>query len=348
MTRRCGSTGIAVRRTTRFLLLCILFGALTAPGWTQPLRGPPKIGILSPGAATNTDCAAEVVGSAIGCFLDALRSLGYVDGRNVIIEYRYADEHYERLPALAAELVTRGPDVIYTHTTAGAEAAAKATATIPIVVGPAGEATIARLAGSLARPTANVTGLAITTIEQDKKCLQLLKELAPRTSEVALVVNPDNVAWRRYPEVLEPAATQLDLTLTRIDVRNSSDLPQAFAAIVARGANAIFLVDDPLIVAATDTRQQILDWALNRRLPVVSSSRLIAPSGGLVSLGSEIPPLARRAASYVDKILKGAKPADLPVELPSVFKLTVNLKTAKALGLTVSQPLLLRADEVIE
>jgi putative ABC transport system substrate-binding protein len=339
---------ISVKKTACFLLLCILFGALIATGWAQSPTRLPKIGILAPGAATNTDCAADVIGSNVRCFLDGLRALGYIEGKNVIIEYRYADEHYERLPALAAELVSRAPDVIFTNTSAGAEAAAKATTTIPIVVGPAGEATIAGLAGNLARPTGNVTGIALNISEQDQKCVQLLKELAPRTTKVALLVNPDNVAWRRYPEALEPAAARLGVTLIRIEVKHASDLPQAFAAIAASGANAIFLVDDALIVAAPDVRGQILEWALNRRLPVASSSWRIAPSGGLVSLGSEVPPLIRRAATYVDKILKGARPADLPVERPSVFKLAINLKTAKALGLTIPQSLLLRADEVIQ
>ena len=164
--------------------------------------------------------------------MEGLRALGYVEGRNVSLEYRFADGDYKRLPALAAELVSLRPDVIYTHTGAGADAAARAaTTTIPIVVGPAGEATLTRLAVNLARPTGNVTGVTLNSSEQDQKCLQLLKDLAPRASRVAVLVNPDNSAYRDYPGVLSPAATKLDVTLIRIDARGVSELPQAFAAI---------------------------------------------------------------------------------------------------------------------
>ncbi|HVS57241.1 MAG TPA: ABC transporter substrate-binding protein, partial [Casimicrobiaceae bacterium] len=255
---------------------------------------------------------------------------------------------YKRLPALAAELVSLRPDVIYTYTGAGAEAAAKATTTIPIVAGPAGEEPLIRLAGNLARPTGNVTGATLDSIEQDQKCLQLLKELAPRTSRVAILLDPDNPRWRGYPDVLSAAAAQLGVTLIRIDARGAVELPQAFTAIAASRVDAIFMVDDAALAGSGDVRKQVIEWALSRRLPIVSSSTRVAPEGGLVSMGTDISALARRAATYVDKILKGAKPADLPVERPSIFRLSVNLKTAKALGLTIPQSLLLRADEVIE
>jgi putative ABC transport system substrate-binding protein len=321
--------------------------AITACAWAQQPARLAKIAILSSGGPAATVCGSDVQGSGVGCFVDGLRALGYVDGRNVSLEYRFADGEYERLPALASDLVSLQPAVIYTAGP-GAHAAASATTTIPIVVGTAGEETLTRLAGNLARPTGNVTGLTLVSVEQQLKCLQLLKELAPHTSRVVVLVNPDNPGYRDYPGILAPAAGQLGVTLIRIEARKVSELPQAFAAIEASGANAIYIVDDPLLAGTGEVRKQVIEWALSRRLPVTSSNSHVAPDGGLVSLGTDLPALGRRAAFYVDKILKGAKPADLPVERPSVFKLSVNVKTAKALGLTIPQSLLLRADEVIQ
>ena len=277
-----------------------------------------------------------------------MRGLGYVDGRNVAFEYRFADEDYQRLPALANELVALQSDVIYTHTGLSADAAATATKTIPIVVGPAGERSLTRLAGNLARPTTNVTGTALNTIGQDEKCLQLLKELAPRIAQVAVLLNPNNFDYRGYPGVLEPAATHSGLTLVAIDVRNVSDLHQAFATIEAKGVEAILLTADPALTAFDEIRPRVSEWATIHRLPLASPSYRVAPGGGLFSLSTDIEAPARRAAFYVHRILNGAKPADLPVELPTKFKLVVNRKTAVALGLAIPQSVLLRADEVIQ
>jgi putative ABC transport system substrate-binding protein len=300
--------------TTRrhFLLLVGVVTAWVPLGaWAQQPGRLQKVGILSPGKqADMTACGSINRGMGPGCFLEGLRALGYVDGRNVAFEYRFAEGASERLPALAAELVSLRPDVILTFTTPGADAAAAATTTIPIVVGPASEETLERLAGNFARPVGNVTGLTLSSFEQDRKCLQLLKELAPRTSRVAVLGNPDNPLSRSYPGVLSPAANQLGITLTRIDARNASDLPQAFAMIVASGADALF---------------KIIKWALGRGLPVASASSRVAADGGLVSLGTDNSALSRRAAFYVHRILGGAKPADLPVERPTIFKLSINL-----------------------
>ncbi len=280
--------------------------------------------------------------------MTGMHALGYIDGRNVAFEYRFADEDYKRLPAFAKELVARRPDVIYTHTGLSADAAATATTTIPIVVGPAGEASLTRLAGNLARPTTNVTGTALNTIGQDEKCLQLLKELAPRISRVAVLLNPYNFDYRGYPGVLEPAAAHSGMTLIAIDVRNVSDLQQAFAIVVAKGAEAILLTADPALTASDNIRPRVSDWAASHRLPLASPGYRVAPGGGLFSLSTDIEAPARRAAFYVHRILKGAKPADLPVELPTKFKLVVNRKAADALGLAIPQSMLLRADEIIQ
>ena len=336
-----------MKRHSGFLLLAIIAICTSTAAWPQQPGRLPKVGILSPGKQVDMGCASTLQGVGPGCFLEGLRALGYDDGRNVALEYRFAEGAPERLPALAVELVSLRPDVIYTFTASGADAAAGATSTIPIVVGPAGERTLERLAGTFARPVGNVTGVTLNNLEQDQKCLQLLKELAPRTSRVAVLLSPDNSNNEGYPGNLRHAANQLGITLTRIDARNVADLPQAFAMISASGADAIFMVDDAALAGTPDARKRIIEWALGRRLPLASSSWRVAPDGGLVSLGTVNSPLSRRAAYYVDRLLRGAKPADLPVERPTTYKLSVNRKTAMALGLTVPQSLLLRADEVL-
>jgi len=303
--------------------------------------------MLAPLAPTAKACAANPEGPSLPCFLDAMRELGYVDGKNVSFEFRFAAEDYGKLPALATELVGLKPDVIYT-TGPGAAAVASATTTIPIVVGSVGEEMLMRFAGDFAHPIGNMTGFTLVSGEQERKCLQFLKELAPPIARVVLLLNPDSPGSGDYPARLAPAAAQLGMTLLRIEARNGSDLPHAFAAIAASGANAIYLIDDPALAGVTDVRRQIIERALSQRLPLASPNSNVAPDGGLVSFGTDRAVLARRAAIYVDKILKGAKPADLPVERPSVFKVSVNVKTAKALGLTIPPSLLHRADEVIQ
>ena len=327
-------------------LFCVLSLTPLACAWAQSAKLP-TVAILAASAPPTETCGPSMQASSLSCFLDAMRDLGYVEGRNVSFEFRYAQGDYKKLPALATELVRLRPDVILTGG-AGAFAAAEATTTIPIIVGPASEETLTRLAANLARPTGNVTGFTLVSVEQEIKCLQLLKELAPRTSRVALLLNPDNPGYRDYPGILAPAAAQLGMTLIKIEARNVSDLPQAFAAIAASGANAIYLFDDAALAGRGPVRKQVSEWALTRRLPVISPNARVASDGGLLSLGTDLNTLNRRAAAYVDKVLKGAKPADLPVERPSKFNLSLNVKTAKALGLTIPQSLLLRADEVIQ
>ena len=332
----------------RVLLWASVVGTSLAPAgvWAKQAAPLPKIGILSPGGAKDMVCDTDSPGSAGGCLLEGLSALGYVDGRNVVLKYRLADGDYRRLPTLAAELAGLRPDVIYTHTSAGADAASTATTTIPIVVGPAAEATLSRLAGNLAHPEGNVTGVTLNISEQTEKCLQLLKDVAPHTSRVALLLNPDNPG--AFSGVLGSAAAQLGITLVKIEVRSISDLPQAFAALTTSSADAIYIFDDATLSGSREFRKQVVEWALNHRLPLSSAGTRVAADGGLLSLGADIPALARRAAFYVHRILGGAKPADLPVERPAMFKLSVNLKTAKALGIMIPQSLLLRADEVIQ
>ncbi len=330
-----------------FLALGAATSLVPVRAWTQQPARLPKVGILSPNPPV-AGCGPDQPRRTVCYFIEGMRDLGYVEGRNVAYEYRFADGDSGRIPALARELVALRPDVIWTHTGWSADALARATTTIPIVVGPAGEVTLTRLAGNLARPTGNVTGTTANTIGQDEKCLQLLQELDPRSSRVAVLFNPDNFDFRGYPGVLAAAATQAGMTLIDIEIRNASDLPPAFAAITTGRANAILLTGDPALTANDDVRQQIIKWASGRRLPLASPGPRVAPGGGLVSLSTDLQAPARRAAFYVHRVLGGAKPAELPVERPTTYKLSVNKTTAAALGLTIPQSVRLRADEVIE
>lgn len=328
-----------------FFLLVAATSSVPASAWAQQPARLPTVGILAVGGPVS--CASGALGYGPACMVEGLGSLGYVEGRNVAFEYRYARGDYKRLPALAGELVALRPDVVYTTTNPGADAAAKATTTIPIVVGPAGEELMISLVGNLGRPVGNVTGLILGALAQDQKCLQLLKELVPTTTRVAVIHIPDSFSVLSLG-ALSSAATQLRVTLVRIEVSNLADLPQAFTAVAASGADAIFMFDEPVLAGSSDVRKQVSHWALSHRLPLASSNPAFAAAGGLVSLGADVRSVARRSAHYVDRILRGAKPADLPVEKPTMFTISVNRKTATALNLTIPTSVLVRADEVID
>ena len=331
----------------RALLLLAIGLPLASALRAEPPARVPTVGILSDGGPTT--CASGVTGYLSACMVDALRALGHEEGRNVAFVFRYAQGDLKRLAPLAAEIVAAKPDVFYTLTGAGATAAAQATTTIPIVVGPVSETTLVRWTGNLARPTGNVTGLTLDTTDLPPKCLQLLKQLAPRTTRVAVIYHPDNPAFSAGLQGhLRQASAQLGLTLVSVEARGAAELPQAFTAVANSGADAILMLDEGPLAGSGQVRKLVGDWALSRRLPVASPQADFAADGALVSLGTPVAVIARRAAFYVHRILEGAKPADLPVERPTTFKLTLNLRTAKALGLTIPQALLLRADEVIE
>ena len=229
--------------TTRRLLRLVVAVAFSSPpcAWAQQPARLPTVGILSIGEPTA--CGSGAPGFPAFCMVESLRALGHVEGRNIAFEYRFANGDFKRLPALAGELVALRPDVVYTFTGAGADAAAKATTTIPIVAAPAGETALSRLAGSLARPVGNLTGQTSAARELNQKCLQLLKELAPRASRVAVILSPDNPDLQSL-DLIRPAAVQLGVTLVKIEARNVSDLPQAFAAVASSGADAIFMFDE--------------------------------------------------------------------------------------------------------
>jgi putative ABC transport system substrate-binding protein len=279
---------------------------------------------------------------------EGLRERGYVPGRNLIIEYRFADGKPERLPELAAELVRLKVDVIVTAQNVATVAAKQATTTIPIVTALAGDPVGAGLAASLARPGGNVTGLTLdVTPEIAGKRLQLMKEFVPRVSRVAVLWNPDFRGFQPEPsfQVLEDAARQLRMTLRMVEVREAGDFKRAFDSMISERTDGLYVIADPLIFTH---RRQIADLAVKNRLPAIFGVSELVEAGGLMSYGVDLRDLYRRAATYIDKILKGAKAGDLPIEQPTKFELVLNLKTAKALGLTIPLPVLRRADRVIE
>ena len=282
-------------------------------------------------------------------FLQGLRDLGYVEGRNLLIEYRDARGKTERLPALAAELAALKVDVIVTGGgSLGAMAAKHATTTLPIVFGAVGDPVGEGLVTSLSRPGGNVTGLSVQSPELLSKSLELLKQAVPRASRVAVLVKPDAMpesALRQRLDAADVAARGMGMRLLVVEARTAENLDRAFSDATKVRANALTVLVTPLF---DSHRRRIVDLAARHRLPAVYSFRPYVDAGGLMSYGPDIADLFRRAAVYVDKILKSARPGDLPIEQPTKFELVINLKTAKALRLTIPPSLLQRADQVIE
>ena len=314
--------------------------ALTVCGVRAEAQQAPKqvyrIAILSP--ATRPRPVIEAL-------RQRLRDLGYTEGQNVVFEDRYAEFKMERLPQLASELVKLKPDIIFTHSVTGAKAAKEATTTIPIVIGAAGDLVKDGIVASLARPGGNVTGVTLLSTELEGKRLELLKETSRKLPHVAVLVNSANPAWENYPQVLEPAGLALKLRLQRAEVSQSAELEDAFAVMRRNGVDGVLVVSDPMFQAS---QNRIAEFAAKHHLPSISEVPGFAEAGGLIQYGLSIPEMGRQAAVYVDKILKGAKPANLPVERPAKFEFVINLKTAKQLGLTMPPDTLARADKVIK
>jgi putative ABC transport system substrate-binding protein len=281
----------------------------------------------------------------IEAFRQGLRELGYVEGRNYIIEYRSADGRSERFPDLATELVRLKVDVILTRGTPAVLAAKTATGTIPVVMAASGDPVLSGVVSSLARPGGNVTGLSAIVVQIVGKRLELLREVVPGVSRVAALFNMSNPNDALQWKETESAAPSLRLQLQLLDVRKPGDLAGAFDAAVKQRAGALVVGLDALTWA---NHRPIVDLAAKHRLPAMYGGREFVDAGGLIAYGVSYPHLYHRAASFVDKILKGAKPADLPVEQPTKFELVINLKSAKALGLTIPPSLLGRADEIIQ
>jgi putative ABC transport system substrate-binding protein len=316
-----------------------LIVTLVPPAEAQQAGTVSRIGLLS--SASSSAGADRLL-----AFKQGLHALGYEEGRNLIIEYRWAEGRDDRLPALAADLVRLQVEMIVTQGTLATLEARKASATMPVVFAVAGDPVAAGLVGSLTRPGGNVTGLAVMGSEMTAKRLELLRETVPRVTRVAALWNPGNPSSRPELQQTEAAARTLGIHLQSVDVRDARLLDAAFAAMTKQRAAALIVLSDSMLFGQ---RMRIADLAVQHRLPAIAWTPEFAESTGLLIVyGPNVAEMHRRAAAYVDKILKGAKPADLPVEQPTKFELVINLKTAKALGLTIPQSLLGRADQVIE
>ena len=332
-------------RITTFIAVLIVLLAVAVLGVplaaeAQQAASLPRIGFLA--AASPSD---PRVPRFLQAFRQGLRELGYVEGQNIAIEFRWAEGQYDRLPGLAAELVRLKVTVIVAAGPPAIQAAKQATETIPIVMAAVADPVAAGFVASLARPGGNITGLSLMLSELVGKQLELLKEVLPKVSRVALLGNPANPNYAPLVQQAQDAARALGVRLQPLEARDPSEIDSAFTAITTERAGAVIVLTDTVLL---DHRTRIADHAVRRRLPTVFGVSEFAEAGGLLAYGPSLADGFRRAASYVDKILKGAKPADLPVEQPTTFELVINLKTAKALGLTIPQALLLRADRVIE
>lgn len=303
----------------------------------EPAQRVVRVGFVDP-ASRSTG------GRAVTQFWERLRELGYVEGQNLVIEARWAEGRYDRLPELMAEVIGRKVDVLVTYSIPAAAAAKNATSTIPIVVAGMGDPIGSRLVASLARPGGNLTGLSLGWAEGIAgKWLELLQETVPQLTTVAVIANPDNPLSRVQAKQLQVIAPTRGLKLWLTEVREPGALDRAFGQ-AGQQAQGVLVLPDPVIAAL---RGQLTALAARHRLPTIYSLRDFVDAGGLMSYGPDLGVQYRRAAEYVDKILKGALPADLPIEQPTQWTLVVNLKVARALGLTIPQSILLRADEVI-
>ena len=313
---------------------------LASLGTAQPPEKVPRVGYLNPGSSSD-----PVRQRRLEALRQGLRELGYVEGQNIALEPRWAEGKYDRYPALAADLVRSKVDVIVAWSGQATKAAQEATRTIPIVMSLVNDPVGSGLVASLARPGGNVTGTTITAPDVVGKRLELLKEVVPKLSRVAVLQHPDNPASASMVREAEAAARALGVRLQILGVRNPAEIDSAFAAMTRERAGALLPLSDALF---DNQQRQMLELTAKRRLPAIMGTRQYAEAGGLMAYGADFLAVERRAAMYVDKILKGAKPADLPVEQPTKFELVINLKTAKALGLTIPQALLQRADQVIQ
>ena len=324
------------------IVLVTLLMPLAATASAQEYKAQPAGKVYRIGFLGSTSPSGYA--SQMEAFRGGLRDLGYVEGQNLVIEFRWAQGKYERLPELATELVRLKPDVLVTHGVPGTLAAKRATDTIPIVIGVIGEAIAIGAVEGLARPGGNITGSSFFVPELNAKRLEVLKEALPRVSRVGVLLKRDNPVNATVLRVMEQTAQALKIQLQSVEVRDPADLENAVATLVKERAGAIAVQDDAMLLAQAG---RIADLARKHQLPTIGFVEY-ARAGGLLAFGVNFPDLWRRAAGFVDKIFRGARPADLPVEQPTKFALVINLKTAKALGLTLPQSVLLRADEVMQ
>jgi putative ABC transport system substrate-binding protein len=323
-------------KTRRKIILALGASSLAAPLalFAQQPDKPRRIGVLD-------TVSAELNGPNLDAFRLGLREAGYVEGRNFVTEYRSADGHTERFGDLAAELVRLNVDLILTRGTPATLAAKKATQKIPIVMANVGDPAL--IVASLARPGGNITGMTSLSSLVGKR-VELLKEMFPRVANILVLMNPDNPTPVSEWNEIETDARAMSVQSRRLEVRKSEDIARALDQVHARGS-ALMVLQDAVTQANTKV---IIALAAKRRLPSVFIASEYVEAGGLISYGASLPEMYRRAATYVDKIFKGANPGDLPVEQPTTFELAVNLKTAKALSIKIPRSILVRADKVIE
>jgi putative ABC transport system substrate-binding protein len=319
-------------------LLVNLFLVIVPPARAQQTSKPPRIGYLSPSSTSVSASNREV-------FREGLRQLGYVEGQNIIIEWRYADGKDERLPDLAAELVRLKVDLVVTHSTPAIRALQRATTSIPIIMANVGDPIAQGFVASLARPGGNLTGFTNLSPDLSTKRLELLKEVSPKILRVAVFQN--TAQHGPAMKEVEAAAKALRVQVQILEVRGPNDIEMAFEAARRDRADALLTMPNPLLRQDTKPRKRIVDFTLTRRMPSMHEGSDYVVAGGLMSYGLDDKDNFRRAAVYVDKILKGAKPADLPVEQPMKFEFVINLKTAKQIGLPIPPNVLARADRVI-
>jgi len=323
-----------MRRIGLAVVLALSVVLAPLPDEAQPAGKVYRIGFLRAGPPP---------GEFVEAFQQGLGARGYIDGRNVVIEYRSTDGSFDELSRLAAELVRFNVDVILASGAPAAFAARSATTKVPIVFVSVYDPVEIGLVASLARPGGNVTGLSQTSADLGGKRLELLKELVPKLKRIAILWHPANLTNLVQKKSVEVAARTTGVEIKSVPVQDPSHFGSAFED--ARGVDALMQMDDPLF---TTHRRQLAELAVRSRLPAIYGIRPIVDAGGLMFYGADSRDLYRRAATYTDKILKGAKPADLPIEQPTKYELVINLKTAKALGLTIPQTLLLRADQIIQ
>jgi len=317
------------------LTLCCTLAPLAAEA--QQVASPRRIGVLLVGLSPE--------GKEAQHFREGLRDVGYSEGHNMVIEWRSAKGDYDRVPELVADLVQRKVDVIVMDSTFATQVAMRSTSTTPIVMALVVDPVGSGLVKSLARPGGNVTGLSMMTTELNAKRLQLLKEVIPRLARVGVLWNPDHPFHSKVVADLKKIAPSLSMELSFVGVRTAEQFGPGFSDVSRAQAQALYVVEDPIFFAH---RMTLFTLASKARLASIHELRRFPEQGALMSYGPDLHDLFYRAATYVDKILKGAKPADLPVEQPTKFELVINLKTAKALGLTIPHTLLMRADQVIE
>jgi putative ABC transport system substrate-binding protein len=338
LTKSAAARATAVARV---VLACVaLLGALAVSidAAAQQEARTARVGMLVPGTQ-------EAWRVAVDAFRVRLRELGWIEGKNLVVDIRYADNRYDRLPALASELVALRPDAIFAGATAATQAAKQATTTIPIVFETLGDAVSLGLVANLARPEANATGVSGFSQEQGGKRLELILEIVPGAKRVGVLANRRNPATEPIVQAIEAAARQRHVDLDIIDVRDPTQLESAMKGMAERRTSAFLLVADPMLFGQSP---RIVELATRLRLPGAYERRDFADRGGLLSYGPFMDERFQQMAVYVDRILRGAKPADLPIERPTKFELVVNLKTARVLGLTVPQSLLLQANDVIQ